>query len=178
MLGDVKMPLKIICGDIVTLNVDAIVNSANRTLRQGGGVDGKIHMAAGPELEAECLTLGGCQFGEAKITKAYRLPCKYVIHAAGPRWMGGKHNEETQLISCYQNSLALAEEYGCRTVAFPLISSGIYHYPKEEAVKIAVETILDFLQEHQMSVYIIIYDKESYQAVEKLYPNLICDMNP
>ena len=169
------MALKIICRDIVTLNVDAIVNSANRTLRRGSGVTGRIHLAAGPELETECLTLGGCQFGEAKITKAYRLPCKYVIHAADPRWMDGKHEEEKQLTSCYQNSLTLAEEYGCETVAFPLISSGIYRYPKEEAVKIAVETILHFLQEHQMLVYLVIHDKASYQAVEKLYPNLICE---
>lgn len=169
------MPLKIICGDITKLDVDIIVNSANRSLLWGSGVDGMIHKAAGPELEAECKTLGGCPFGEAKITKAYQLPCKYVIHAAGPRWMGGEYHEESLLISCYKKSLALAREYDCKTVAFPLISSGRYGYPKDAALKIAVETILDFLSEHPIMAYIVIYDKASYQAAEKLYPGFICE---
>lgn len=169
------MPLKIICGDITKLHVDGIVNSANRSLLRGDGVDGAIHRAAGPELEAECLTLGGCPFGEAKITKAYRLPCKYVIHAAGPRWLGGRHQEAALLTSCYQKLLALAWEYGCKTVAFPLISSGRYGYPKKAALQIAVETILAFLPEHPITVYIVVYDRASYQAAEKLYPALLSE---
>lgn len=169
------MPLEIICGDITKLNVDIIVNSANRSLLRGSGINGMIHQAAGPELEAECKTLGRCPFGEAKITKAYKLPCKYVIHATGPRWLGGKYNEESLLISCYKKSLILAAKYDCKTMAFPLISSGRYSYPKDAALKIAVETILDFLPEHPMMVYMVIYDKASYQAAEKLYPELMVE---
>ncbi len=125
-------------GDITTLAVDAIVNAANSSLLGGGGVDGAIHRAAGPELLAECRTLGGCPTGEARITRGYRLPARHVIHAVGPVWSGGSHHEDELLASCYRNSLALAATQGLRTVAFPAISTGIYGFPIERAVRIAV----------------------------------------
>lgn len=158
------MPLHIVRNDITKMEVDAIVNSANSSLLAGGGVDGCIHRAAGSALLAECKALGGCKTGNAKITGAGRLPCKYVIHAVGPRWLDGKRGERDLLISCYRASLSLAKENGCKSVAFPLISSGIYGYPKDQALRVAIETISEFLVENDMTVYIVTFDRKTYQV--------------
>ena len=140
--------IEIVQGDITKQQVDAIANAANTTLLGGGGVDGAIHRAAGPELLAECRTLHGCPTGEAKITRGYRLPAKYVLHTPGPVWHGGQNDEEELLASCYLSCLCLASEYGCRTVAFPSISTGVYHFPLEKASRIAIGTIAVYLREH------------------------------
>ena len=157
--------LEIIKGDITEQNVDAIVNAANCSLLGGGGVDGAIHRAAGPELLAECRTLHGCETGKAKITKGYRLPARYVIHTPGPVWHGGGNGEEEKLASCYRSCLELASANGCKTVDFPSISTGVYRFPKDKAAQIAVDTILGYLRAHSEieRVRMVCFDSRTQQ---------------
>ena len=166
--------IEIILGDITRQSVDAIVNAANCSLLGGGGVDGAIHRAAGPELLAECRTLHGCETGKAKITGGYRLPAKYVIHTPGPVWHGGGYGEPELLASCYRSCLELASQNGCKTVDFPSISTGVYHFPLEKAAEIAIGTIAAYLREHPeiKRVRMVCFDtrtKDFYdRALEKL----------
>lgn len=155
-------------GDIVKAKTDAIVNAANTSLLGGGGVDGAIHRAAGPELLAECETLGGCRTGEAKITRGYKLKAKYVIHTPGPVWRGGKWAEEELLADCYRNCLRLALEYGVKTIAFPSISTGVYRFPVKLAAQIAVREILAFLEQNTdlEQVMMVCFDENTRQAYE------------
>ena len=166
--------IEVIRGDITRQDADAIVNAANCSLLGGGGVDGAIHRAAGPALLRECRTLNGCETGKAKITKGYRLPARYVIHTPGPVWHGGGHGEEELLASCYRSCLALASEYGCRTVDFPSISTGVYRFPLDKAARIAIGTIAAYLDGHPEieRVRMVCFDErtESFyrEALEKL----------
>lgn len=165
--------IKIIKGDITTLQVHAIVNAANNSLLGGGGVDGAIHRMAGPELLDECKTLNGCETGKAKITKGYKLPAKFVIHTVGPVWQGGTNNESKLLASCYANSLNLAKEKKIESIAFPNISTGIYGFPKEKAAKIAIQEVRAFLQKEKSikNVIFSVFDEENYSIYNELLSN-------
>ena len=158
--------IEIIQGDITKMQVDAIVNAANTSLLGGGGVDGAIHRAAGPDLLAECRTLGGCRTGEAKITKGYQLPAKYVIHTVGPVWQGGNQNEAELLASCYRHSLQLAVEHGVKAMAFPAISTGVYAYPVKAATDIALRETTSFLAHHSSlkKVIFVCFGKDVFEV--------------
>ena len=170
--------IKAVRGDITKINdVDAIVNAANRTLLGGGGVDGAIHRAAGRKLLEECRTLNGCDTGDAKLTGAYDLPCSHVIHTVGPVWHGGDHGEAELLASCYRRSLQVAAEHGIRCIAFPSISTGVYHYPVKEAAKIAVGTVAEFLEEHPDAFDVVewvLFDDNTMQVYEQAIAE-VCD---
>lgn len=166
--------INIICGDITTLKVDAIVNAANKSLLGGGGVDGAIHRAAGTELLEHCKKLGGCETGDAKITAGFNLFAKYIIHTVGPVWMGGKYGEEKLLGDCYKNSLKLAKQYEVKTIAFPAISTGVYGYPFESACKTALKTILQFIQSNDLPsvITLVCYDEKNYKTCLKIFDEM------
>lgn len=168
------MPIEILRSDITQMRVDAVVNAANRRLTGGSGVNGAIHKAAGPRLPAACAALGGCETGEAKLTPGFDLPARYIIHTVGPIWQGGGQGERELLAACYRNSLALAKAEGLRSIAFPLISSGVFGYPKEQAMKVALDTIRDFLleDEEDMTVYLLVYGRESLKIGEKIFSGI------
>ncbi len=162
--------IKLYLGDITKLKIDAIVNAANKTLLGGGGVDGAIHRAAGKELLAECRTLNGCETGEAKITKGYNLPAKFVIHTVGPVYNSNRYNKEEKLANCYLKSLELAVESGAKTIAFPNISTGVYGYPKLDAAKIAIREVRKFLDKNDLIEQVIfcVFDNDNFEIYENL----------
>lgn len=162
------MKLNIVLDDITKIKVDGIVNAANKSLLGGGGVDGAIHKAAGPKLLQETKTLNGCKVGEAKITRGYKLPAKYIIHTVGPVWRGGDKDEATLLENAYKNSLELAKENKLKSLAFPLISAGVYGYPREEAIKIALTTIEKFLQTNKMKVSLVLHSEETFKLAKEI----------
>ena len=169
--------ISVVEGDITRQNVDAIVNAANQSLLGGGGVDGAIHRAAGPDLVADCATLGGCETGSAKITKGYDLPAKHVIHAVGPRYRDGAHGEPDLLAGCYSTALQLAAENGCRTVAFPAISCGIYGYPMHDAARIALRTTAACLARNEAieRVVFVLFDRPALETFQRAYKELTAE---
>ncbi|MBE5800933.1 MAG: macro domain-containing protein [Clostridiales bacterium] len=168
------MPFHIVRNDITRMQVDAVVNAANKRLSNGSGVNGAVHRAAGPELLAECQTLGGCRPGEVKVTRGYKLPCRYVIHTVGPVWRGGLFGEQEKLSACYRNALQIARKLGCKSVAFPLISSGAHGYPADRSLKVAMNVIGAFLLETDvdMMVYLVLFNSETVQIGKKLFDGI------
>jgi O-acetyl-ADP-ribose deacetylase (regulator of RNase III) len=170
--------MEVFVGDITQLDVDAIVNAANEAMLGGGGVDGAIHRAAGPDLLAECRTLGGCATGSAKITRGYRLPARHVIHAVGPVWRGGQHNEEALLAGCYRTALALAADHTLSSIVFPAISTGVYRFPKDMAARIAVGTVVSALSDDARmagirQVVFCCFDREAAKPYEAAYTGVL-----
>ena len=165
--------IELVQGDITKLAVDVIVNAANETLLGGGGVDGAIHAAAGPELRWECAKLNGCETGEAKVTKAYRLPARYIVHTVGPIWYGGTQNEPALLARCYRRSLWLATQLGARSIAFPAISTGVYGYPLDEAAEISIKEILAFTNAQPERVVLCTFDDETTEATREMLSALL-----
>ena len=173
-MKDIKDRIEIVEGDITKQQVDAIVNAANTSLRGGGGADGAIHRAAGPELLEECIKIGGCPTGEARVTKGYRLPAKYVIHTVGPIWKGGTSGEDQLLASCYRNSLKAAAELGVKSIAFPSISTGAYGFPMERATEIALKEVSEFLEKDEgiEKVVFVCFGKEAFRIYKEKFKKL------
>ncbi len=166
------MPLKIVRQDITKIKCDAVVNPTNENMIPTGGTDLAIHNAAGEKLLERCKKLGGCEVGKAKVTPGFNLPCKYVIHTVGPVWIDGNHGEKELLINCYKECLALSKKKRCKSVAIPLISSGTYGYPKDKVLKVALDTVSEFLFENEMTVYVVVYDKSSYEISKSLFSDI------